>query len=84
MGLFPLFHYLREAPILKPTLFHTYALRMYAENIQGLTNIREKFGRFRVLIVGRANAGKTTILQRICNSTENPEIYDSEGNKAWT
>ncbi|KAI9462097.1 hypothetical protein HD554DRAFT_2027746, partial [Boletus coccyginus] len=34
-------------------------------------------GRFRILIVGRANAGKTTILRGICNSTENPEIYDA-------
>ena len=37
--------------------------------------------KFRVLIIGRANAGKTSILQRVCNTTENPEIYsvDSEG-----
>ncbi|KAF8127827.1 GTP-binding protein [Boletus edulis] len=44
-------------------------------------DIRAKFGRFRILIVGRANAGKTTILQKICNTTENPEIYDGDGNK---
>ncbi|KAH9010869.1 hypothetical protein EDB85DRAFT_2125692 [Lactarius pseudohatsudake] len=31
--------------------------------------------RFRVLIIGRANAGKTTILQRICDTTESPVIY---------
>ncbi|KAF8261834.1 hypothetical protein EI94DRAFT_1809680 [Lactarius quietus] len=30
---------------------------------------------FRVLIVGRANAGKTTILQRVCDTTESPIIY---------
>ena len=30
---------------------------------------------FRVLIIGRANAGKTSILQRICETTENPVIY---------
>ncbi|KAH9014050.1 hypothetical protein EDB85DRAFT_2296057 [Lactarius pseudohatsudake] len=30
---------------------------------------------FRVLIIGRANAGKTTILQRICDTTESPVIY---------
>ncbi|KAG1893482.1 uncharacterized protein F5891DRAFT_962890 [Suillus fuscotomentosus] len=35
--------------------------------------------RFRILIIGRANAGKTTILQRVCNTRENPEIYDSNG-----
>jgi hypothetical protein len=45
------------------------------------TDLMEKFGRFRILIIGRANAGKTTILQRICNSTEDPEIYNDQGEK---
>ncbi|KAG6331331.1 hypothetical protein ID866_7757 [Astraeus odoratus] len=31
--------------------------------------------------MGRANAGKTTILQRVCNTTEEPEIFDGNGNK---
>ncbi|KAJ8596751.1 hypothetical protein M405DRAFT_725751, partial [Rhizopogon salebrosus TDB-379] len=44
-------------------------------------DIRKKFGRFRILVVGRANAGKTTLLQRICNTTEKPEIFDRKGNK---
>ena len=35
--------------------------------------------RFRVLVIGRANAGKTSILQRICETTESPTIY--RGNK---
>ncbi|KAN0131264.1 hypothetical protein V8E53_010968 [Lactarius tabidus] len=30
---------------------------------------------FRVLVVGRANAGKTSILQRVCETTESPTIY---------
>ena len=30
---------------------------------------------FRVLIIGRANAGKTSILQRICDTTESPVVY---------
>ncbi|KAF8265855.1 hypothetical protein EI94DRAFT_1685070, partial [Lactarius quietus] len=30
---------------------------------------------FRVLVVGRANAGKTTILQRVCETTDSPTIY---------
>jgi GTPase SAR1 family protein len=30
---------------------------------------------FRVLVIGRANAGKTTILQRVCDTTESPNIY---------
>ena len=29
----------------------------------------------RILIIGRANAGKTSILQRVCDTTENPVIY---------
>ncbi|KIM71270.1 hypothetical protein PILCRDRAFT_99489 [Piloderma croceum F 1598] len=43
--------------------------------------LREKFKRFRVLILGRANAGKTTILQKVCNTDEQPEIFDSRGKK---
>ncbi len=35
---------------------------------------------FRVLIIGRANAGKTTILQRVCDTTESPIIYRNIGN----
>jgi GTPase SAR1 family protein len=30
---------------------------------------------FRVLIIGRVNSGKTSILQRVCDTTESPEIY---------
>ena len=55
--------------------------RMSTENTSDFENLQEKFGRFRVLIVGRANAGKTTILRGICNTTENPEVYDGDGNK---
>ena len=31
--------------------------------------------KFRVLIIGRANAGKTTILQRVCDTTDSPVVY---------
>jgi septin family protein len=37
--------------------------------------------RFRILVVGRANAGKTTLLQKVCNTTEKPLIFDGKGNK---
>jgi len=39
--------------------------------------------KFRVLIIGRANAGKTSILQRVCNTTEGPKILRllSQGNR---
>ena len=53
------------------TLIHTMEIE----------DIKEKFGRFCILVIGRANAGRTTILKKICNSTENPEIYNGQGNK---
>ncbi|KAJ8593566.1 hypothetical protein M405DRAFT_810740 [Rhizopogon salebrosus TDB-379] len=44
-------------------------------------DIRERFTRFRILVVGRANAGKTTLLQKVCNTTEKPKIFDGKGKK---
>ena len=42
--------------------------------------LRKKYKRFRILVIGRANAGKTTLLQRVCNTTEDPCIYDDDKN----
>ena len=39
----------------------------------------DRIGRFRILVIGRSNAGKTTLLQRICNTTELPEVFNSDG-----
>jgi GTPase SAR1 family protein len=39
------------------------------------TNRRIPDIQFRVLVIGRANAGKTSILQRVCDTTESPTIY---------
>jgi GTP-binding protein EngB required for normal cell division len=44
-------------------------------------NLRRKFKCFRILILGRANAGKTTILQKVCNTIEQPYIFDPQGLK---
>ncbi|KAL4074914.1 hypothetical protein V8B97DRAFT_2022521 [Scleroderma yunnanense] len=41
----------------------------------------DRIGHFRVLVIGRSNAGKTTILQRVCNTTELPEIFNTQGEK---
>ncbi|KAF8232545.1 hypothetical protein L208DRAFT_1360873 [Tricholoma matsutake] len=41
--------------------------------------LREKYRHFRILVIGRANAGKTTLLKRVCNTTEEPCIYDEDG-----
>ncbi|KAL4075194.1 hypothetical protein V8B97DRAFT_1550631 [Scleroderma yunnanense] len=41
----------------------------------------DRIGHFRILVIGRANAGKTTILQRVCNTTDLPEIINAKGEK---
>jgi len=41
----------------------------------------DRIGHFRILVLGRSNAGKTTLLQRVCNTTELPEIFNSKGEK---
>jgi len=45
------------------------------------TVARNYFEVFRILVLGRSNAGKTTILQRVCSTTEQPEIFDGNGKK---
>ena len=35
--------------------------------------------RFRILIMGKANAGKTTILQKMCQTIENPVVRNRWG-----
>ncbi|KAG8989720.1 hypothetical protein FRB94_014079 [Tulasnella sp. JGI-2019a] len=37
----------------------------------------------RILLIGKANAGKTSILKKICGEAEVPIIYDEDG-KALT
>jgi hypothetical protein len=46
-------------------------------------DVGDKLERFRILIVGRASAGKTTLLQRVCNTTEYPQVFDSNGIEVW-
>jgi GTPase SAR1 family protein len=38
-------------------------------------DVRSKCKHFRVLVIGRANAGKTTLLKKVCRSVEDPEIW---------
>jgi signal recognition particle receptor subunit beta len=45
-------------------------------------NIRQETKRFRILIIGNANAGKTTILEKVCQAKgRNPVFLDAAGNK---
>lgn len=74
--LLPCFHHHPRSLHFKP---HTCSIRMSAENTEEFEDLQEKFGRLRIVIVGRANAGKTMILRGIYNSTENPEIYQGVG-----
>ncbi|KAJ7136964.1 hypothetical protein C8R44DRAFT_608028 [Mycena epipterygia] len=43
------------------------------------SSLRTQSVPLRVLIMGRANAGKTTILKKICYSSENPQIFTPDG-----
>ncbi|KAI9433695.1 GTP-binding protein, partial [Lactarius indigo] len=45
---------------------------------------RQKYRYFRILVIGRANAGKTTLLKRVCNTTEEPCIYDEKSNSLFS
>jgi len=49
-------------------------------NFNDAFDARKKYTRFRILVIGRANAGKTTLLKRVCNTAEEPCIYDEENN----
>ena len=41
----------------------------------------DRIGHFRILVLGRSNAGKTTLLQSVCNTKELPEIFNAKGEK---
>jgi GTPase SAR1 family protein len=43
--------------------------------------IRAECPQFRILIIGKANAGKTTILRKVCNVKPDvkPIVYDANG-----
>ncbi|KAJ7022649.1 GTP-binding protein, partial [Mycena alexandri] len=43
--------------------------------MQDAIELRRKCPHFRILVLGRANAGKTTLLKKVCESIEDPEIY---------
>ncbi|KAF5320040.1 hypothetical protein D9758_018324 [Tetrapyrgos nigripes] len=45
-----------------------------------LLKLREKCGRFRILVIGRANAGKTTLCQMMCKTDKPPIVHDKDGN----
>ncbi|KAJ7193411.1 GTP-binding protein [Mycena pura] len=48
-------------------------------NIDKAINLRRQCSHFRILVIGRANAGKTTLLKKVCNSIEDPVIFSPSG-----
>jgi GTPase SAR1 family protein len=50
-------------------------------DVEEAIDFRSKVKHFRVLVIGRANAGKTTLLKKVCNSIEDPEIFNPSGKK---
>ena len=56
------------SPLVNPAPTTTMASKEAAK-------LRAKYTHFRILIIGRANAGKTTLLKRVCNTWEDP-VYN--------
>ncbi|KAJ7290316.1 hypothetical protein C8J57DRAFT_340106 [Mycena rebaudengoi] len=56
-------------------------MSMYTEEA---VDLRIKVKHFRILVIGRANAGKTTILKKVCNSIDDPEVFSPSGWKLDT
>ncbi|KAJ7139163.1 hypothetical protein C8R44DRAFT_693595 [Mycena epipterygia] len=50
-------------------------------DVEKAIELRSKCEHFRILVIGRANAGKTTLLKKVCNSIEDPEIFSPSGEK---
>ncbi|KIM68385.1 hypothetical protein SCLCIDRAFT_1209209 [Scleroderma citrinum Foug A] len=54
------------------------------ERILDPAEVKKQFDRtvhFRILIISRSNAGKTTLIQRVCNTMGLPEIFNAKGEK---
>ncbi|KZP26972.1 hypothetical protein FIBSPDRAFT_328097 [Athelia psychrophila] len=44
-----------------------------------IPSIRDKCPHFRILVMGKSNAGKTTILKKVCNTVDDPIIWSPSG-----
>ncbi|KAF8728335.1 hypothetical protein AX14_006777 [Amanita brunnescens Koide BX004] len=57
----------------------------HASNVNDITRLGQQYRcpHFRILVIGRANAGKTTILEKVCGVAKGtkPIIHDKEGNE---
>jgi len=55
-----------------PALAPTVTTTATTANSEETAKLRAKYTHFRILVIGRANAGKTTLLKRVCNTKEDP------------
>jgi ribosome biogenesis GTPase A len=51
--------------------------------LEEAAKLRATYTHFRVLVIGRANAGKTTLLKRVCGTKEDP-VYNSVSYRLYT
>ena len=59
--------------------YRTYNTLLPPIVMDKVIDLRSKCRHFRILVIGRANSGKTTLLKKVCNSVEDPEIFDPSG-----
>jgi hypothetical protein len=65
-------------------VFHQWLRNLCAashEMPSSAQDVGAKFKRFRILVVGRANVGKTTILRKVYHAIGKPEIFDGKEHK---
>ena len=67
-----------------PWLTHMYTVSDADEAHVQMLRERYLCPHFCILVIGRANAGKTTILEKVCGVAKgtNPIIYDKDGKSA--
>jgi GTPase SAR1 family protein len=60
---------------------HSSGDRPVRQGALSAEQIRDECPQFRILIIGKANAGKTTILRKVCNAKPDakPIVYDAKG-----
>ncbi len=71
---------IRDDNTLPSTHSHSLTPSTNMSDISASFDVRQKYRHFRILVIGRANAGKTTLLKRVCNTTDEPCIYDEKSN----
>ena len=63
-------------------------LHIAESNVEQIAKLKKQFKcpHFRILIIGRANAGKTTILEKVCGVQQGtkPIIYNQDGKLSWS